>query len=306
MRARASCLLSFDFRNSIRPFAATRSCEQPQVRPEQQDRGAAPPQPVTSRRASSLTATPPGLFRRVTGVPPGPLARFCKGWRARAHGLHAPLRKDVSARTRQRCGRRTFLRLPPRLPRVPGGTQRALTLRITSKRGRVPARRFPERAVQGAVSVCPPLATRGVDAQESAQVPQHTWCTMAEAHAADRGVSMEGEGAAGVHGFAFRERPVEEPGVPGPSPNTRAPMNPGDVEQVAREAAYAGAHPRWSGHRPEASGRAAPPPRFQHQPRALPLPHTSGGVDAARFWTGSASGGVEATPRILTPASRRA
>ena len=236
MRARASCLLSFDFRNSIRPFAATRSCEQPQVRPEQQDRGAAPPQPVTSRRASSLTATPPGLFRRVTGVPPGPLARFCKGWRARAHGLHAPLRKAVSARTRQRCGRRSLLRLPPRLPRVPGGTQRALTLRITSKRGRVPARRFPERAVQGAVSVCPPLATRGVDAQESAQVPQHTWCTMAEAHAADRGVSMEGEG---VHGFAFREHPVE-PEPPVPSPGTRARVVD---EQDAEDAAHTGGAP---------------------------------------------------------------
>ena len=161
MRARASCLLSFDFRNSLRPFAATRSCEQPQVRPEQQDRGAAPPQPVTSRRASSLTATPPGLSRRVTGVPPGPLARFCKGWRARAHGLHAPLRKAVSARTRQRCGRRTLLLLPTRLPRVPGGTQRALTLRITSKRGRVPARRFPERVFRE-LSVCAHHSQHGV------------------------------------------------------------------------------------------------------------------------------------------------
>ena len=57
------------------------------------------------------------------------------------------------------------------------------------------------------------------------------------------------------------------------------------------------------------SGRgvaAAPPPRFQHQPRALPLHHTSDGVDAARFGTRSASGGVEATPHGLTPALLRA
>ena len=114
---------------------------------------------------------------------------------------------------------------------------------------------------------------------------------MAEAHAADRGVSMEGEGAAGVHGFAFRERPVEEPGVPGPSPNTRAPMNTGDVEQVAREAAYAGAHPRWSGHRKPAGAEW------------LQLHRCAFSTNHAR--SHSTTHLMEWTPRGLGPAARR-
>jgi len=80
-------------------------------------------------------------------------------------------------------------------------------------------------------------------------VPQHTWCTMAEAHAAGRGVSMEGEGAAGVHGFAFRERPVE-PEPPVPSPGTRARM---DDEQDAEDAAHTGGAPLAGGWQARAS-----------------------------------------------------
>jgi hypothetical protein len=109
---------------------------------------------------------------------------------------------------------------------------------------------------------------------------------MAEARASPEG--------AFVRGFALRERPVE-PEVPVPSPDTRARMDTGDDEQVAREeeeAAYEGAV-EWTLHRLSGHGK---PAGAELRRRAFSTNHAR---------SHSTTHLVEWMPRGLGPAARR-
>ena len=116
-----------------------------------------PPRRSQSRRVAPRLSQPP-LQACSAASPVCPQAHLHVsvrvGARARAACTRHCAKVAVSARTRQRCGRRTLLRLPPRLPRVPGGTLRVLEPWNTRKRCRVLASRVPERFQKplGAVS----------------------------------------------------------------------------------------------------------------------------------------------------------